>query len=470
MASSALDLLRVPEGFWRRDDVGNALDHRDIGALFRLLSRHAGASQTRIGTATGMSQGTVCLIMNDDRVVSAIDVLERIADGLAMPDEARLRLGLAPRGGLLDVNGFGTENTTKRRTALNLGLVAAISPDTLTSVLRDSAGEAMEFTRGTAVSAVGAGMLEHLEAVLTDLDRSYWAKSPGELFAVARAYRRRVDQLIQGRHTLKEERELYVYAAWLSELLALLAHDFGFPLAAEAYAIDCYEHADQAGHGVLCAWATETMATIAIYAARPGKAVVSATKGIDKVPHHHPLAVRLRAQAACACARQGHRDECVELLTEAHKLHDRLPAKPSSRISVDNGIFASLAVTARTASSYIWLADYKQAETHARTALAVGESAAPPNCSPRRDAIARIDLSIALAHLGSLDEATSHGSQALSSVRVVDSVLARAGELSKALMTCFPQEAIAQSFHEQYLQTARQVKQKTHLMNDSANV
>jgi hypothetical protein len=94
MASGACDPLRVPEGFWWRDDVGNALDHRDIGALFRLLTRNTGASQTRIGTATGMPQGTVCLILNDKRVVSAIDVLERIADGLALPDEARLRLGL----------------------------------------------------------------------------------------------------------------------------------------------------------------------------------------------------------------------------------------------------------------------------------------------------------------------------------------------------------------------------------------
>jgi hypothetical protein len=49
MASSACDPLQVPEGFWQRDDVGNALDHRDIGALFRLLSTHAGASQTGSG-------------------------------------------------------------------------------------------------------------------------------------------------------------------------------------------------------------------------------------------------------------------------------------------------------------------------------------------------------------------------------------------------------------------------------------
>jgi tetratricopeptide (TPR) repeat protein len=158
--------------------------------------------------------------------------------------------------------------------------------------------------------------------------------------------------------------------------------------------------------------------------------------------------------------RQGQRDECVELLTEAQELHDRLLARSSGRLPVDNDIFASHAIIARTASSYIWLADYKKAETHSRTALAVGESASPTGRSPKREAIARIDLSIALAHLGSLDEAAEHGSQALSSARMVDSVLSRAGELDKALMTCFPQEAIAQSFHEQYLQTTRQANEK----------
>lgn len=83
------------------------------------------------------------------------------------------------------------------------------------------------------------------------------------------------------------------------------------------------------------------------------------------------------------------------------------------------------------------------------------ESASPVDCSPSREAIARIDLSIALTHLGSLDEAVAQGSQALFSVQVVNSVLSRAGELDRALMTCFPQEAVAQSFHEQYRQVAR---------------
>jgi hypothetical protein len=51
MVSSVFDPLRVPDEFWACDEVGRALGCRDVGELFRLLRKHLGASQTRIGTA-----------------------------------------------------------------------------------------------------------------------------------------------------------------------------------------------------------------------------------------------------------------------------------------------------------------------------------------------------------------------------------------------------------------------------------
>ncbi len=58
MPRDALDPLRVPVEFWSRDDVRRALAGRNIGELFRLLRRHAGASQTQIGIAVGLRRGT----------------------------------------------------------------------------------------------------------------------------------------------------------------------------------------------------------------------------------------------------------------------------------------------------------------------------------------------------------------------------------------------------------------------------
>ncbi|TDD58944.1 hypothetical protein E1298_46880, partial [Actinomadura rubrisoli] len=170
---------------------------------------------------------------------------------------------------------------TKRRDALKLG-VAAATPEAVHRVLGHAAEEAMEFTRLADVTSLGAGTLAHLDAVVVGLDHAYSKRAPGELFGVARAYRHQVAELIQGPHTLKQARELYVHAAWLSEALAWLAHDLGDPFAAEAWAVDAFQHADQAGHDELCAWATDVMASIAIYTDQPARALAAAQRGITR--------------------------------------------------------------------------------------------------------------------------------------------------------------------------------------------
>jgi uncharacterized membrane protein YecN with MAPEG domain len=97
MAPQPASPLRVADEFWLRENVCESLRDRDIGALFRLLRRYAGASQTQIGSAVGLEQGYVSKVMNGQRDVSAIDLLDRIASGIGMPDHCRVLLGLAPR-------------------------------------------------------------------------------------------------------------------------------------------------------------------------------------------------------------------------------------------------------------------------------------------------------------------------------------------------------------------------------------
>lgn len=91
-----LNQLQVPDDLWSHKGMRAALQARDIGAMFRLLVQHTGASQTRISAAVGLEQGYVSRIIAG-RKVTSIDVLERIADGCGMPDDARIALGLAPR-------------------------------------------------------------------------------------------------------------------------------------------------------------------------------------------------------------------------------------------------------------------------------------------------------------------------------------------------------------------------------------
>lgn len=86
----------MPDWAWHRADVREALRTRNTGALLRHVQQYAGASQARIAAAVDMTQGRVNEIINGRREVSQLDVFERIAAGLGMPDDARRLLGLAP--------------------------------------------------------------------------------------------------------------------------------------------------------------------------------------------------------------------------------------------------------------------------------------------------------------------------------------------------------------------------------------
>jgi hypothetical protein len=97
MPGRANDLIVIPDSFWRRAEVTAALRSRRIGQFFDLVHQHTGASQTQIGMACGFTQGKVSFIVRGISQVEKLEVFERIADGLKMPDSARIIMGLAPR-------------------------------------------------------------------------------------------------------------------------------------------------------------------------------------------------------------------------------------------------------------------------------------------------------------------------------------------------------------------------------------
>ncbi len=361
-----------------------------------------------------------------------------------------------------DVLGAGGElaATLDRRGVLKLGLGVSLAPEALRLALAEAAADAVEFTQAATATAVGAGTFTHLDAVVAELDLSYPVQRPAGLFPVARIYRAQVQRLISGRCTLTQKRDLYVYAAWFSEMLAWLAHDLGTPLAAHAWAVDCFEHACQAGHGELCGWAADATASIALYSRQPVRAIEAAMGGLAHVPAAHPLGVRLRAQAARGHARLGERDACERLITEAEREYVRLPARPSVRAG-GGGLLAAFAVTAYPASCYVWLGEFAKAVGYGRRALEVHESASAEERSPSREAIARVDLALAVAGQGEPGEAAELGCQALRSPRLTGSVLSRARDLDAALAARYPGQADATTFRACYESAAARHREIT---------
>jgi transcriptional regulator with XRE-family HTH domain len=136
MPGRANDLIQIPASFWARPETIAALRKRDIGRFFALVRQYAGASQTQIGIACGLSQGKVSGIMRGIQEVEKLDVFERIADGLDLPDPARIHLGLAPRHppappspGLstLDKEDRQEDDPVRRRTFVGLTSATMIS-------------------------------------------------------------------------------------------------------------------------------------------------------------------------------------------------------------------------------------------------------------------------------------------------------------------------------------------------------
>lgn len=94
----------VPASFWRDANVQTALARRDIGALLRsYLGAFADCTQTQLALLTEHDRSDVSNWVRGTRhgQVSDIGVLTRIAEGLRLPDSARVLMGLAPAEALV---------------------------------------------------------------------------------------------------------------------------------------------------------------------------------------------------------------------------------------------------------------------------------------------------------------------------------------------------------------------------------
>ncbi len=92
-------LPQAPPGLWDRPDMAEALDNRDVGAIFKIFQRWTGATQCQIARACEIPQSHVSEILNGMRRVMKLDLFEQFADGLDIP---RGRLGLAERPPAVD--------------------------------------------------------------------------------------------------------------------------------------------------------------------------------------------------------------------------------------------------------------------------------------------------------------------------------------------------------------------------------
>jgi len=323
---------------------------------------------------------------------------------------------------------------TDRRQALTLlgtstlGLGAAHADlDSFTQ----SAVEAMEFTRRAEASQLGPRTLEHLDFVVSDLAAVSPHTPPGELFPKARWYRRQVADLLGGRHTLRESRELYHHAGSLSIILAWQLIDLGDLVTAEAHCLDAWEHGWQAEDYEICAWAMDTKNTIALYRNQPAAARDAAERGLKHAPRGSAVAAEVSVKLARAYARLDQADQFQEVLKDAQTRFGQLDHQNFGLFSANSGVLAFY-----TADSYIWLGRPNRAIPYAKETISFCRDR---GLDPTREALARLDLARAHVDLGQPDDAVEHIAQALDSERITGVVLRRLGDLAVRMQHQYPQ-------------------------------
>jgi tetratricopeptide (TPR) repeat protein len=186
MRPSAFDPPSIPAAFWERPDVCQALRRSDMGALFRLICQYTGLSQMRIATAVDLGQGRVSEVVNGIRKIRGVQVFQRIADGLAMPDHARILLGLSPRQLMTGAPPRGTAPASSGQDAeLLRQITAARSIDSaVVRVLQGETDNIRLLDRRLGAPAVAGKLEAHISHIETGLRYSL---RPGNREQLARA-------------------------------------------------------------------------------------------------------------------------------------------------------------------------------------------------------------------------------------------------------------------------------------------
>lgn len=318
----------------------------------------------------------------------------------------------------------GKEEATDRRQALRtLGTVTG-------AMLASSSLDSIELARQAEASDLGPTTLEQLDRAVRQFGLDYLQAPLPDMFTAVQQARHYVAQLLAGRHTLAQQRHLYVVAGWLSALLAHLSLDLGHPSAVHTHSVTALRLAAEVGEEELTAWVRGTQVMLATYAGRPDEAVLLAREGLRAAPEGSATTVRLHAQEARAYARAHDLHLAEKAMGAAEAAFGRLHARPSSSIFSFQVPYLSF----YAGTSYVWLGQSRRAESRSTEAIALCDASATE--WPVARVLARVDLATALLQRGEAEQAARLGAEAvtLAADRRTEPVRQRVVELHGGLL------------------------------------
>jgi hypothetical protein len=287
---------------------------------------------------------------------------------------------------------------------------------------------AVELGRLMEATEVGTGTVERLELAVDELAIAYPSTPSAELYGRVRGYLRYVGRLLDARMTLGEHRRLLVVGGWLSLLAATTLIDLHRDQAAVAHLRTATQLARESEHAEIAAWCLETQAWQVLTAGDYQRAADISQAAQRIAPRTGSAFIQAMAQEGRAWAKLGAAAETRAALSRVEALVSPLsmPERPEHHYRYDPP-----KAQVYVATTLSWLGD-KAAEGLARQVLAVIEApGARPR--PRRAALARLDLALALTAADKYDEAAGVTLEAIRSGRLAPVDGRRAREIVLAV-------------------------------------
>ncbi|MEU1813137.1 hypothetical protein [Micromonospora aurantiaca (nom. illeg.)] len=310
----------LPRRLLRDPIVVHALQTRSFDAVFA-AAKAAGMSFNAIAGATGLKAERISLVARGESRITALDIIERIADGLRIPGAM---LGLAARSWESDTD---AEPQTARedesmhrrellRTSLAAGLTAA-PLNHLTDVLARA---------DHALAGAGPADLGRLEAATEQHSYGYGGRAPTDVLADLIADFADVVPLLQRSQPAAARIALTRIMGQLGGMAAVVLHDLGNRREADSWFATAARSAQESGDRTLHAWILARKAMVPLNFGAPHAAAALAEQA-RHIAGTRPTAAATLAAAvtARAYALAGRRDKADAALRDADHLAGKLP-------------------------------------------------------------------------------------------------------------------------------------------------
>lgn len=416
MSRSSFEPPAIPEDAWLQEAIRHTLRERNAGELFRFAQKY-GISQMRLAALTGQSQGRINDLIHGRRGnITAIDAWERIADGLDMPDPARVALGLAPTG---------SAPLAKAVTEVSV-------PETASAL-----------TAGITGSDTNEGAIEQLARATATLAESHTRIPAEKLLVEVLRLHNQTRTLLDRRQRLSQKRELFQIESNLLAHACLLFGDLQRNATADEYGAASLLFAQEAGASEAISWTAR--AKTLRWQDRFIESADMARQGFDCSPST-PIRVQLASQEANAAALMGDASRAREALKRANEAAENVQA--------DSGVSAWSFPVARQAIFALSVSIHTNDPDAALQAAAMADAAWKAGTPHVPATWAQIRAGAAIAHLmkGSLDGAIEEVTPALAlpAVLRVATVTAYLYKLDERLNApCFAASTQATSLRQQ---------------------